>query len=72
MESGESFMAFDYALAEFIPFRDRDVLERVRGITREQITDHPKADFEIRVLDDSDGVLLEDGGRPRVTDRACA
>ena len=45
-------MAFDYALADFIPFRDRDVLERVRGITREQITDHPNPNFEVRVIED--------------------
>lgn len=45
-------MAFDYALADFIPFRDRDVLERVRGITRDQITDHPNPDFTVRVVDD--------------------
>lgn len=45
-------MAFEYALADFIPFRDRDVLKRVRGITRDEITNHPNPDFEVRVIDD--------------------
>ena len=45
-------MGFDYALADFIPFRDTDVLQRVRGITRDQITNHPNPDFEVRVIDD--------------------
>lgn len=46
-------MTFDYALADFIPFRDREVLKRVRGITRAEITRHPNPDFDVRVIDDA-------------------
>lgn len=45
-------MPFDYDLAAFIPFRDRDALARVRAIPRSAITEHPNPDFEIRVVND--------------------
>lgn len=45
-------MSFTYALADFIDFRDKEVCDRVRRITREQITQHPNPDFKIRVIDD--------------------
>lgn len=44
-------MTFSYDLAEFIPFRDRGVCERVRRITKDQITRHRNPDFKIRVID---------------------
>src|ERR671918_2284603 len=43
---------FDYALADFISFRDTEACERVRRIPRSEIQDHPNADFRIRVVDD--------------------
>lgn len=45
-------MSFTYDLAEFIDFRDKEVCDRVRRITREEITHHPNPDFKIRVIDD--------------------
>ena len=45
-------MTFEYALADFIDYKDREVCERVRRITREKITQHPNPDFKIRVIDD--------------------
>jgi glucosamine-6-phosphate deaminase len=45
-------MTFDYALADFIDFRDKEACERVRRITREEITQHPNPDFKIEVIDD--------------------
>jgi len=44
---------FDYGLARFISFRDREVCERVRQIPRAELTDHPNPDFRISVVDDS-------------------
>ena len=44
-------MAFTYALADFIDFRDKEVCERVRRIPREEITQHPNPDFKIQVID---------------------
>ena len=45
-------MSFHYELAKFIPFRDVAACERVRMITRSELTRHPDPDFRIRVLDD--------------------
>ena len=43
---------FDYALPDFISFRDREECERVRRIRRAELTVHPNSDFRIRVVDD--------------------
>jgi glucosamine-6-phosphate deaminase len=45
-------MSFTHALADFIDFKDREVCDRVRRITREQITRHPNPEFKIQVIDD--------------------
>ena len=45
---------FAYDLAEFLPFRDRAACERVRGITRERLTEHPNPEFQIRLIDERD------------------
>lgn len=45
-------MAFSYALADFIEYRDTDALASARAITRDQITSHENPDFQIRVVDD--------------------
>ncbi len=47
---------FEYEPAEFIPFRDKEVLERVRNIKREDISKHPNPDFKIIVMEESDMV----------------
>lgn len=46
-------MGFDYALADFVPFRDLKELSRVRAIPRSEITVHASPHFEIRVIDDA-------------------
>lgn len=43
---------FDYALAEFLPFRDKEVCERVKRIRKEDICKHPNPNFRIRVVED--------------------
>jgi len=45
-------MTFDYALADFIDFQDKEACERVRRITRQEITRHPNPDFRIQVIDE--------------------
>jgi len=44
--------AFEHELAEFLPFRDAEVCRRVRAIRREDLCDHPNANFRIRVIED--------------------
>jgi glucosamine-6-phosphate deaminase len=41
---------FRYSLAKFITFRDRDECERVRAISRDDLTHHPNPDFRIRII----------------------
>ncbi len=43
---------FDFDPAAWIPFRDKEVLERVRNIKREEIEQHPNPEFKIRVFPD--------------------
>ena len=45
-------MPFTYDLSSFISYRDAEVCERVRRISKADITNHPNADFQIRVIDD--------------------
>ena len=45
---------FEYSPSPWVPFRDQEVLERVRKIKREDITKHPNPDFQIRVVEDED------------------
>jgi glucosamine-6-phosphate deaminase len=50
---------FTYELAEFIAFRDREACERVRRISRSELTRHANPEFKIRVLDDSEQFYRE-------------
>ena len=43
---------FEYAMARFLPFRDKAVCERVRKIKREDLCTHPNANFKIRIIED--------------------
>lgn len=46
--------SFNYAPSKWIPFRDKEVLDRVRNIKRADIAEHPNPDFQIKVVKDSD------------------
>jgi 6-phosphogluconolactonase/glucosamine-6-phosphate isomerase/deaminase len=50
--------AFTFSPSHHVPFRDVEVLERVRKIKREDITKHPNPDFRIRVIPDADFEIL--------------
>jgi glucosamine-6-phosphate deaminase len=45
---------FDYTLARFIEFRDVEACQRVRAISRAEITRHHNPEFKIRVIDEAD------------------
>ena len=49
---------FDYSPSEFVPFRDKKVIERVRKIKRADIEKHPNPDFKIRVVRDDEVKLI--------------
>ncbi|BER91845.1 6-phosphogluconolactonase [Atrimonas thermophila] len=50
---------FRYSLAKFIPFQDREECERVRKITKEEITKHPNPDFKIRIIENKEDFYLQ-------------
>lgn len=50
---------FKHDLPEFIPFRDKEVCERVRAIKKEDICRHPNSDFKIRIIEDDDQFNFE-------------
>jgi len=45
---------FEFQPAKWVPFRDKEVIDRVRRIKREDIEKHPNPDFKIRVVPDVD------------------
>lgn len=45
---------FPYDLARFLAFRDQAACQRVRSISRAELTKHPNPDFRIDVIDDRD------------------
>jgi glucosamine-6-phosphate deaminase len=49
---------FDYEPAPCVPFRDKEVLERVRAIKRDDIDKHPNPNFKISVIPDEDLVFM--------------
>jgi len=44
---------FRFSPSKYVPFRDTEVLERVRRIKREDITKHPNPNFKISVIPDN-------------------
>lgn len=50
---------FNYQLASFLPFRDREVCERVRKIKKEELPNHPNPNFKIRIIEDEHQFYLE-------------
>ena len=43
---------FTFEPAEFVPFRDKAICQKIRSIRREDIDKHPNPDFKIRVFKD--------------------
>ncbi|OGV61579.1 MAG: hypothetical protein A2498_11870 [Lentisphaerae bacterium RIFOXYC12_FULL_60_16] len=46
--------SFTYEPSQWIPFRDKRVINRVRRITRKALTRHPNPAFKIRIVPDGD------------------
>jgi len=51
---------FTFEPASWIPFRDKEVLERVRHIKREDIEKHPNPDFKIKVVPNVESIWIAD------------
>jgi len=50
---------FAYEMSKFIPFRDAEACQRVRGIKKQDIIKHPNAQFRIRVIEDPNAFYFE-------------
>jgi glucosamine-6-phosphate deaminase len=44
--------SFNYELASFLPFKDKEVCKKVRAIKKEELPNHPNPDFKIRIIED--------------------
>lgn len=44
---------FEYAASDWVPFKDKKVIEKVRAIKKEDIDKHPNPDFRIKVIPDA-------------------
>ena len=51
---------FTSAPAPWIPFRDKEALERVRAIRREDMEEHPNPDFKIKVVQSFGAIFVAD------------
>lgn len=52
MKSNEGF--FEFSPSQWVPFRDKNEIERVLKIKREDIEKHSNPDFKIKILPDAD------------------
>ena len=50
----QSMTEFNYSPSKWVPFRDREVLDRVRRIKREDMARHANPDFKIHIVPDAD------------------
>jgi len=50
---------FTYDLSKFIPFRDKEVCERIRSIKKEDICRHPNPEFKIKIIEDPDDFYFQ-------------
>ena len=51
---------FKFKPADFVPYKNEEVLERCRKITREEMTKHPNPDFRIHVVDNPGAIWIGD------------
>jgi len=51
---------FTFEPAPWIPFRDKEVCERVRKIKREDMEKHPNPDFKIKIVPDVTSIWISD------------
>jgi 6-phosphogluconolactonase/glucosamine-6-phosphate isomerase/deaminase len=51
---------FEFEPAAFVPFRDKEVLEYVRTVKREDMEKHPNPDFKIKIVPDPSLLWISD------------
>ena len=51
---------FDFEPASWIPYRDKEVLARVRAMKRDELEKHPNPDFKIKIVPDPGAIWIGD------------
>lgn len=51
---------FDFKPADFVPYKNKEILDKVRNIKREDMEKHSNPDFKIKIVDDVGGIWISD------------
>ena len=51
---------FEFKIADFVPYKNKEVLEKVRKMSGEELTKHPNPDFRIKIVTDPSLVWVAD------------
>ncbi len=51
---------FDFKIADFVPYKNKEVLEKVRKMSGEELTKHSNPDFKIRIVDNPGLIWVSD------------
>ena len=51
---------FDFEPASWIPYRDKEVLARIRAMKRDELENHPNPEFRIKVVPDTGTIFIAD------------
>ncbi len=49
---------FDFKIADFVPYKNKEVLDRVRKMSGEELTKHPNPDFKIQIVPDTNAIVV--------------
>ena len=51
---------FEFKIADFVPYKNKEVLDRVRKLSGKELEKHPNPDFHIKVMTDPGSVWVAD------------
>ncbi len=51
---------FKFDIADFVPYKNKEVLERVRNMSGEELTKHSNPDFKIQIVPDTNAIVIAD------------
>ena len=51
---------FNFEIADFVPYKNKAVLEKVRNMSGEELTHHPNPDFRVKIVDSPSMIWVSD------------
>ena len=51
---------FNPKIADFVPYKNKEILDKVRAMSGEELTKHPNPDFKIQIVPDPSGIWIAD------------